>query len=347
MSPAARVTVLMSVYNGASYIAPAIESILAQTYRDFTFVIYDDASTDDTARIIKKYADPRLDFRANTENRGLTRNLIDGVERAKSEYIARMDADDIAHSERLAAQVAYLDQHGKVDVLGTNVMFFNEDMEILGRQPEYHDEIALELFFGFTMMHPTIMLRRAALVENSMNYDPAFTYSQDFDLWSRMLPGHRFANLQTPLLMLREHSNKISRSKRDEQQALTQIIRRRMLSRICSDIGETELGVFGRAARGDLVSEESELKLLEILLLRLIAANRANPRYAPQAFEHRAAVFFREACRLALKAHGPAGAIFWKSELRRMQTLTVRQLAAMALFTLGSRFRAASENRSN
>ena len=334
MQTAPRVTVLMSVYNGSSYLAPAIESILAQTFRDFTFVIYEDASTDESARILSSYADSRMDLRVNRENRGLTRNLIDGVQRARSDYIARMDADDIAHPERLAAQVIYLDRYRDIDVLGTNVMFFNEDTEELGRQPEHHDEIALELFFGFTMMHPTIMLRRDALVRAGLNYDPAFIYSQDFDLWTRMLPGHRFANLQTPLLRLREHSNKISRSKRDAQQSFTEIIRRRMLSRICPDIGEVELEVFGRATRGDLIDTENGLKTLEALLLRLIGANHRKLMYAPPAFEQRAAGFFRETCRQALVARRPAGAIFWRSELRRVQPLTARQSTAMAVFTL-------------
>jgi hypothetical protein len=195
------------------------------------------------------------------------------------------------------------------------------------------------------MMHPTIMLRRAALVDHGLNYDPAFTYSQDFDLWSRMLPSHRFANLQTPLLMLREHKGKISRSKRDEQQGFTQVIRRRMLSRVCPDISEVELDIFGRAARGALLGEKSELKTLEILLLRLIAANRANPQYAPPAFERRAAILFREACRQALKAGIRAGTIFWRSKLRVMQTWTARESAAMAVFTFGSFFASAHEMR--
>ena len=95
------VTVLMSVYNGEKYLRQAIDSILNQTLRDFEFVIYDDCSNDSTAEIINSYSDTRIVYRRNSSNKGLTANLADGVKRSAARYIARMDADDVAYSNRL------------------------------------------------------------------------------------------------------------------------------------------------------------------------------------------------------------------------------------------------------
>ena len=145
-----RVTILMSVYNGSAYLSQAIDSIINQTFGDFEFVIYDDASTDDSYDIIRCYEDPRIVIRRNSENKGLTKNLSEGIFKSESAYIARMDADDIAHPDRLRRQVEYLDSHSDIDVLGTNVVFFDEKNKFIGRQPESHDEIAVYLFFGFT-----------------------------------------------------------------------------------------------------------------------------------------------------------------------------------------------------
>lgn len=312
-----KITVLMSSYNSAPTLRDAVDSILAQTHCDFRLVVYDDASTDGSVDILRSYTDPRLDLRIISENRGLTRNLQEGLAEATTPYIARMDADDIALPERLAEQVAYMDAHPDIDVLGTNVFFFDDSgREILGRQPEHHEDIALSLFFGFTMMHPTIMLRRAALVASGFNYDPHFRYSQDFDLWSRMISDHRFANLQKPLLRLREHPNKISRAKWVEQQRFTTEIRTRQIRRVLPDATEGEIEDFAAAARGDIPSSRPGLDQLEVCLMRLIDGNSARKIYDPGKFEEAAAVLFRTICRSMLHRGNVNGARYLRSPLR-------------------------------
>lgn len=327
-----RVTVVMSAYNSEATIAEAVESILVQTFKDFVFVVYDDASTDGSCAILRRYGDPRLDVRVLAKNRGLSANLAEGVVGAESDYIARMDADDIALPERLAEQVAHLDAHLEIDVLGTNVIFFDDHgHEFLGVQPGDHEAIALTLFFGFTMMHPTIMMRTAALRRSGSNYDPQFTYSQDFDLWSRMLPAHRFANLQRPLLKMREHPRKISRTKRSTQQMFTNEIRARQVSRVLPDATQEELAIFCAATRGDGVGGVRELAHLEKFLCRLIDANRQVSAFPPAGFARAAALLFRSVCRTLLIANDPTGALYWRSPLRRMgPPMTPREWTVMA-----------------
>ncbi|MCI0471302.1 MAG: glycosyltransferase, partial [Candidatus Aminicenantes bacterium] len=105
------ITVLMSVFNNAAYLREAIDSILNQTYTDFEFLIIDDASTDSSKEIISHYHDTRIRLIENKRNIGLTKSLNKGLHKAKGEYIARMDADDISLPDRLAVQYAFLQEN--------------------------------------------------------------------------------------------------------------------------------------------------------------------------------------------------------------------------------------------
>ena len=102
------VTVLMTVHNGGPYLRTAIHSVLAQTYRDFRFLIVDDASSDDTRDIIRSYDDPRVELMVLPQNVGQTAALNLGLRHAASPWIARMDADDYAAPSRLEEQLGAL-----------------------------------------------------------------------------------------------------------------------------------------------------------------------------------------------------------------------------------------------
>ena len=121
-----RISVLMTAYNSQQYVAQAMESILNQTFSDFEFIIINDGSTDDTARIIRQYAtrDSRIKFIDNKVNKGLISVLNQGLELCKGEYIARMDSDDISIPTRFALQLEYMDAHPDVGVLGGAISRF-------------------------------------------------------------------------------------------------------------------------------------------------------------------------------------------------------------------------------
>jgi len=113
------VTVLMGVYNGELFVRDAIDSILAQSYRDFELLVVDDGSTDTTPAILASYDDSRLRVLRNEENIGLTRSLNRGLRAARGGLIARQDADDLSLPNRLARQVTFLESHPDVVLLGT------------------------------------------------------------------------------------------------------------------------------------------------------------------------------------------------------------------------------------
>ena len=110
------VSVVMPAYNAAKYIKEAIDSILAQTYRDFEFIIVNDGSTDNTKEIILSYSDPRIVYIENEQNSGICVTLNKGLDAAKGRYIVRMDSDDIALPQRLEVQVRYMDANPVVGV---------------------------------------------------------------------------------------------------------------------------------------------------------------------------------------------------------------------------------------
>ena len=124
-----QVSVIMPVYNGGRYLREAVDSILNQTFREFEFIIIDDGSTDDTWSVLTDYAahDSQVRLIQNEANIGLTRSLNKGLAVSRAALIARQDADDISMPERLARQIAFLEMHPEVGLLGTQGDFIDAD----------------------------------------------------------------------------------------------------------------------------------------------------------------------------------------------------------------------------
>ena len=206
MSP--RVTVLMTVYNGARYLDAAVQSILCQTFGDFELLIVDDGSTDETAERLAAYHDPRVRV-VRTENRGLGAALRLGVELAAGELIARMDADDISAPNRLERQVAALEAMPEVGVLDAGAHLMDRQGRPLpDEEPESYasgHERRWRLLWRNVVTHPTVMMRRELLRRTGENY-AAGCLAEDFDLWSRLLPHAEFHRLPERLLWYRRHS---------------------------------------------------------------------------------------------------------------------------------------------
>ena len=209
------VTVLMSVYNGIPYIEDAIDSILHQTFTDFRFLIFDDASTDGTGELLAEYVkkDSRIQVITNDRNCGLGANLAKGVAMAETPWIARMDADDIAVPNRLEMQFRYLTEHPEIDILGGYVTDINENGEIVSerRFPISNQEIH-KLVWTCPIFHPTVMLRREAILKVG-SYSPKLRKRQDYELWFRCVAANlKFANLTMPLIYYRFSDNTFKRN---------------------------------------------------------------------------------------------------------------------------------------
>lgn len=207
------VTVLMPVYNGERYLASALESVLGQTFAQFQLLVIDDGSTDNSLKILRRYArhDVRLKI-VSRENRGLVATLNEGLETARGEFVARMDADDIALPRRLEMQVAHMEAHDDVVCLGG----YYELIDYLGRYlttmmpPHDHAALEAQLLAGHTpICHPSAMMRRAVAI-GAGGYDPKMMLAEDLDLWLRLGEVGNLAVLPAPVVQYRLHGKSVS-----------------------------------------------------------------------------------------------------------------------------------------
>lgn len=235
-----KLTVLMPAYNAEKFIAEAIESILGQTFTDFEFIIINDGSTDNTAKIVRHYKDPRIVFIDNRENQGLVAVLNHGLDMARGEYIARMDADDIAYPERFAKQTAFMDAHPDVGVVSANVRIFDGEFGELGNQrngsiknPTFIG--GLDWYRGCKVVHPAAMLRREVFITHNLRYDPEYTACEDYELWSRAVRYTKIANIQEMLLSYRRHNGSITARQHGIQIENTQRVKGNILNFCMSD----------------------------------------------------------------------------------------------------------------
>jgi hypothetical protein len=202
-----RVSVTMPVYNGEIYLSETMESVLNQTFTDFEFIIIDDASTDGSWEVLSAYAarDSRIALSRNLENLGHRQTSNKTLALAQGHFIARQDQDDISLPDRLALQVAYLQQHPKVGLLSTAYFRQNSQGQRKFRQPPLtHTEIRWKLLFGNVLPHSSIMIRRELFQNGEPGYQEV-SGPQDYDLWSRLVKRTHAATLPVPLLVYREH----------------------------------------------------------------------------------------------------------------------------------------------
>lgn len=224
MRPA--VSVLLPVRNGMPYLTTAIESLLGQTFADVEVIAIDDGSSDGTAAYLGGLTDPRVRV-LRPQAPGLASALNTGLAAARGRYVARQDADDWSAPERLARQVAWLEARPDIDILATAVSFVDEGsapLESAWTRAVHSqwdaactpEEIAALMPLTCCIFHATV-LTRTAVLRGAGGYDPATVPAEDYDLWLRLLPQHRFARLPERLYTVRAHAASSSAIRRAEQ----------------------------------------------------------------------------------------------------------------------------------
>jgi glycosyltransferase involved in cell wall biosynthesis len=224
----------MAVKDGERYLREAVDSILSQTFSDFEFIIVDDGSRDGTSQILDKYSDTRIVLLKNETSIGLTKSLNLGLEKAKGEYVARMDADDISLPHRLATQVSFLDANSQVGVMGTAAYLVDSDniSKQLVQYPEHHELLHwIMCFFENPILHPSVMFR-LQVIQNLHGYNDAYVTSQDYNLWSCAVVNTKLANVEEICLHLRKHGENISKLKSEQQQLSSLAIGASLISRV-------------------------------------------------------------------------------------------------------------------
>lgn len=284
---APRVTVLMPVYNGAHYLADSIRSILGQTFSDFEFLIIDDGSTDESVAIIQGIDDPRIRLVHNGSNLGISASLNRGLDLARGEFVARMDADDISRPERLACQVRFMDANPLVGVCGSWVRFISKADNRVWKLPENAEEIRCWQFYAVGVAHPSVMMRRLSFVERGLYYDPDYKHIEDYELWGRAIRYMEFANIQKVLLDYRISPGQICAQYSTEQLAKVVPLRLQRVMELGLKPTSAEQELHETIINNSVPPDRVVLDRAEQWLLRLASANRTSGTYPADCFSLR------------------------------------------------------------
>ncbi len=205
-----KISVVMPFYNAEKFLDESIQSILNQTFTDFEFIIINDASTDNSDKVVQKYLkDKRIIYIKNKENKGIVHNLNKGIKIAKADVIARMDGDDISMPERFEKQYRFMQDNKDISIIGAQAQTINTDGKKLEKMSFETDVNIIEkkFFYIDNFLHPLIMYRKKDVINVGL-YREQFNLVEDNDLYLRLLFGeYRGANLNSTLLEYRKHDN--------------------------------------------------------------------------------------------------------------------------------------------
>lgn len=210
------IDVLMSVKNGEMFIRESIASILGQTYGEFILYIVDDASTDDTANIIKSYNDKRIRLFQNKKTSGLTKNLNFLLSKSSNEFVARQDADDLSRSDRFEKQMLFL-RKNNLDLIGSNGGLIDTKGNAIGKKSYQGKNIKNDLI-KFNMFLHSSWFGKRKVFEDLNGYDEKFKYAQDYDFLLRAVSKYKLGICPEKLIDLRWDENSLSLKNLKEQQ---------------------------------------------------------------------------------------------------------------------------------
>lgn len=216
-----KLAVILPAYNAENFITECLDSLLNQTFSDFCILAVNDASTDNTGKILEDYAakDTRLRVYHFSKNQGepaVMQFAMDMLNYMNIEYVARMDADDICVPHRFETQIQYLDKHPEIDILGSNALLFNDEqtdkmskistLPLLDKDIKAHFSLARD-----HIINPSSMWRHSSIKALNINYAQTAT-APDFHMWVQCaLHKKTFANLAEPLLLYRLHPGQESK----------------------------------------------------------------------------------------------------------------------------------------
>lgn len=304
-----RITFLLPAYNAEATLADTIDSVLAQSLTDFELLVIDDASTDATPIILGAVKDSRVRIIRNSENLELAKTLNHGFKLAIADYIARIDADDICLPHRAQTQAAYFDAHPGIAIVGSFVETFTHDVLERGTTIAYPTEpaaIAAGLVFRNTMAHPSVMLRKSAIVTANIQYDESVRRAQDYVLWSASVAaGLKLANIPEVLTRYRVHPGQATARESLTSLATAAAVRRGLIDRLELSHTAEELAIHSHLAMDDLQADTAFIHAAEKWLKKLLAANTKSKTFDQDAFAKTLTGRYIAIARLAKKINAP------------------------------------------
>lgn len=279
-----KVTVIMPTYNVAPWVSEAVDSVLNQTYKDFELLVMDDCSSDETVNIVRAIDDSRIRIEINEHNLGLAENLNRGLSLTKTEYVSRMDGDDIAEPTWLEKEVAVLDAHPEVGICSAGFQRFGTSNSLV-RFSEKHEDALANMLFGCTVIVPTF--RYSLYSELGLKYKTSAFPAEDYRFWAECLRQTKVYNIQETLFHYRMHPSQICTAKREIQQTKVSEVRRYMLEWLNPNMKEEDkLFFLNKFVKGDILSR-SDWKKYKQFSQRLIEYNTVIGHFSRQSLEKR------------------------------------------------------------
>jgi len=227
------VSVVIPCFNAEKFIAKAIQSVLEQTLKTFEILVIDDGSTDLTVHTIEKIQDERIKLIRLKRNKGnyYARNI--GMEIAVGKYICVLDADDVAHKNRLEKQVEYLENFPDIGLVASNFIVIDESgVKISQRElPETHSRLKVTLLRNNFILHSSLMFRSEIIINKQYFYNETLPYAADYDFLVRISDSFKIACMQEYLSIYRYHDNQISKTKFALQRDIANDVRKNQFQR--------------------------------------------------------------------------------------------------------------------
>lgn len=281
MTNKVRLSVIMPTYNSQeSYLRRAIDSVLAQTFSNFEFIIIDDGSEANDIEIVESYDDPRIKLIKNKHS-GIANTLNTGIENAKGEYIARMDSDDICFANRFKEEIEFLDKNKNITMVSCYMQSFGSRRQFIHSGTKNCDEFMAKLFLRCVVSHPSVMIRREFLVSNNLEYRNV--KAEDYDLWTRVMQKGKIDELHKVLMHYRVHAKQLTVSRNFEIQDSTNRVRFNLLKQLSINPTGQELKLHGQFCEGQ-ISTAAEINELAKWVLLILEKNQANLIYNNKAF---------------------------------------------------------------
>lgn len=222
------ITVLMVVYNAEKYLRDAIRSVLNQSFKNFLFLIVDDGSTDNTVSVIRSFQNRRI--RMCLHEHDYIASLNFGLEQCESKYVARMDADDLMHPDRLRVQYAVMEEEPSIDICGTWMYGFKDTIRNGVRFAALSGIIEKplkHLFEKNVFYHPTMMFRTSFFKKHGLKYEE-YPYAEDYKLWFEAAkckakfyvepqPLYYYRNNDTQVSVVRKHDQAKTKARIQEE----------------------------------------------------------------------------------------------------------------------------------
>jgi glycosyltransferase involved in cell wall biosynthesis len=320
-----KVTVLMSVYNSEKYLKEAIDSILNQTYKNFDFLIINDGSTDKSQAIIKSYNDSRIRLINHETNLGLIASLNKGLHLVNSEYIARMDSDDISFPERLEKQVSFMEKHPEVGICGTWLVTFGDRKGEIWKYPADPMEIKAHLMFNTKLAHATVLMRPAFLSKYNLNYNPEYVHVEDWELWQKASLYFNIVNIPEVLYKYRIHEESVCNLNKDVQYETAKKIRSRGLRQLGIEPTVEEEIMHHKIFTGKAEISKEFIIASERWLIKLIKANAVTVSYNAQYFGQYVARNWYNICNNATELGWWTWSRYHNSSIPKYQKVTIRK----------------------